>query len=172
MLWMETVPMEERRRFVEASRSRAWAMTELCERFSVSRKTGYKWLRRYRTTPEQPLTDLSRWPLGRTVGETCHSSFGGQYADVIERSIESLLIWYEGPRPGCGRRLRAGDADAPPCQISAICRAGAQSRSPDSALSVAKRSQDWSKAAHMQSEPVDRFASPGQVTGFAELLDI
>ena len=46
MPWMETLPMDERKRFVEACRSRAWTMTELCDRFSVSRKTGYKWLRR------------------------------------------------------------------------------------------------------------------------------
>ena len=62
MPWMETVPMEERRRFVEASRSRAWAMTELCERFSVSRKTGYKWLRRADEDGWPGLKDRSRKP--------------------------------------------------------------------------------------------------------------
>jgi len=62
MPWMETVPMEERRRFVEASRSRAWAMTELCERFSVSRKTGYKWLRRADQDGWPGLKDRSRKP--------------------------------------------------------------------------------------------------------------
>jgi putative transposase len=62
MPWMETVPMDERRKFVEAYRSRAWTMTELCGRFSVSRKTGYKWLRRGNEEGWVGLEDRSRRP--------------------------------------------------------------------------------------------------------------
>ena len=62
MPWMETLPMDERRKFVETYRSRAWTMTELCDRFRVSRKTGYKWLRRADEGGWVGLEDRSRRP--------------------------------------------------------------------------------------------------------------
>jgi transposase InsO family protein len=40
---METNSRDQRRRFVEALLSGQWSMTELCERFGISRPTGYKW---------------------------------------------------------------------------------------------------------------------------------
>jgi putative transposase len=62
MPWMETEPMDQRKRFVESQRSRTWTMTELCDRFSVSRKTGYKWLRRAEAEGWVGLEDRSRRP--------------------------------------------------------------------------------------------------------------
>ena len=62
MPWMETVPMDERRKFIKAYRSRAWTMTELCDRFSVSRKTGYKWLRRVDEEGWPGVKDRTRKP--------------------------------------------------------------------------------------------------------------
>jgi transposase InsO family protein len=47
MPWKKTEPMNERMKFIVAQQSGAFSMTELCERFSISRKTGYKWLNRY-----------------------------------------------------------------------------------------------------------------------------
>ena len=38
------------------------AMTELCELYGVSRKTGYKWLDRYLTPGPQGLEERSRRP--------------------------------------------------------------------------------------------------------------
>ena len=48
MAWKRTDPMEERIRFVMETRSGVFRMSELSERYGVSRKTGYKWLQRYR----------------------------------------------------------------------------------------------------------------------------
>lgn len=62
MPWMETNPMDERRKFVEEYRSRAWQMSELCERFNISRPTGYKWLHRAETEGWVGLKDRSRKP--------------------------------------------------------------------------------------------------------------
>ena len=42
MPWKETCAMEEREAFVQAWLSREFTMSELCERFGVSRPTGYK----------------------------------------------------------------------------------------------------------------------------------
>jgi len=39
--------MEEINRFVSLAASGRFTVTELCADFHVSRKTGYKWLRRY-----------------------------------------------------------------------------------------------------------------------------
>jgi Homeodomain-like domain len=47
MPWRESCAMDERMRFIVDCRSDEWTMTELCERYEISRKTGYKWLERY-----------------------------------------------------------------------------------------------------------------------------
>ena len=43
---MDTNMSDERARFVRDYASGQWSMTELCERFGVSRPTGYKWMAR------------------------------------------------------------------------------------------------------------------------------
>src|SRR5687767_10504966 len=62
MPWQETSPMEERERFVREALRRLYDMSELCARFGVSRKTGYKWLARYHTGGLPALHDQSRAP--------------------------------------------------------------------------------------------------------------
>ena len=44
MPWLETAPMEQRERFIRDERLALYTMTELCARYGISRKTGYKWL--------------------------------------------------------------------------------------------------------------------------------
>jgi len=65
MPWEETTPMEERARFVEDFESALYSVTELCERYGISRKTGYKWLNRYGVEGEAGLQDRSRAPQTR-----------------------------------------------------------------------------------------------------------
>lgn len=64
MGWTETCAMNERERFVhEALRMMAGdTMSSLCERYGVSRKTGYKWLERYEQEGRGGLSDRSRAP--------------------------------------------------------------------------------------------------------------
>lgn len=62
MPWKETDPMFERMKFVEAHRNGLYTMTELCERFGVSRRIGYKWLARFEEGGASALTDVSRRP--------------------------------------------------------------------------------------------------------------
>ena len=47
MPWRETRVLEERLRFVQDFESQEWTMTDLCQRYGVSRKTGYKYVARY-----------------------------------------------------------------------------------------------------------------------------
>jgi putative transposase len=63
MGWKRTCAMEERMRFVMAVEDRAEAFAAVCRRFGVSRKSGYKWLERYRDGGVETLKDRSRAPL-------------------------------------------------------------------------------------------------------------
>src|SRR5881628_2722906 len=47
MAWTETDPMKERMHFVADWDRELYAVTELCARYGISRKTGYKWIARY-----------------------------------------------------------------------------------------------------------------------------
>ncbi|MDA2938372.1 integrase core domain-containing protein [Acidobacteria bacterium AH-259-A15] len=62
MPWKRTDPMEERMRFVMEAESDIFEMSELCQRYAVSRKTGYKWLQRYGQEGVAGLQDRSRAP--------------------------------------------------------------------------------------------------------------
>lgn len=62
MPWIHTDPMTERAKFVLAYEEGLFSMTELCQRFGVSRPTGYKWLGRYREEGLPALADRSRAP--------------------------------------------------------------------------------------------------------------
>ena len=47
MPWKTVTNMEEINRFVMLARSGHFSVTDLCEQFGISRKTGYKHLERY-----------------------------------------------------------------------------------------------------------------------------
>jgi len=59
---METTAGEARARFVRDYGSGQWSMTELCERYGVTRPTGYKWVARHRAGGDAALSDRSRAP--------------------------------------------------------------------------------------------------------------
>lgn len=63
MPWKEKTPVELRAEFVDAARSGLYSMSELCDRYGVSRKTGYKWLNRFEAAGAAGLKDRSRAPL-------------------------------------------------------------------------------------------------------------
>lgn len=62
MPWMETVPMEQRTQFIDDVQEGYYTMTELCARYGISRKTGYKWLERFAEGGRRGLADRSRAP--------------------------------------------------------------------------------------------------------------
>jgi transposase InsO family protein len=59
---METAPMEQRERFVSDHQVALYTMVELCTRYGISRKTGYKWLARFTAAGRQGLQERSRAP--------------------------------------------------------------------------------------------------------------
>ena len=64
MPWKECSAVSCREEFVGLARGERAKMSELCRRFGVSRKTGYKWLRRHASAGVSGLLDRSRRPRG------------------------------------------------------------------------------------------------------------
>jgi transposase InsO family protein len=54
--------MSLRQELVHLVATQRVSMTELCQRFQISRKTGYKWVKRFRIEGEAGLADRSRRP--------------------------------------------------------------------------------------------------------------
>ena len=94
MPWKEVSAMSLRKEFVLLATSEGVNMSALCQRFGVSRKTGYKWLARAEVDAPEPLNDRSRRPS--------HSPT--RTAPAIEARI--LKLRAEHPAWGA-RKLRA-----------------------------------------------------------------
>lgn len=62
MPWKAVSLMSLRKEFVTLAEAGVTSMSELCRRFNISRKTGYKWLNRYREEGAAGLRDRSRRP--------------------------------------------------------------------------------------------------------------
>jgi putative transposase len=62
MPWSQTSPMDERTRFIADYLRETFSISELCSRYSVSRKTGYKWIDRYLKLGPAGLEEYSRRP--------------------------------------------------------------------------------------------------------------
>ena len=105
MPWMETCPVKERMRFVMAIESGLFSMTEACDRFGISRVTGYKWWNRYQEEELKGLEDRSRRPRsspGRTPREIealvielrkAHTTWGPEkLLKVLSRRHEKIQL--------------------------------------------------------------------------------
>ena len=63
MPWEEVKPMEQRLRFILDYQHGYFSVAELCNRFGISRTTGYKWINRYQTSGiPDAIFNLSRRP--------------------------------------------------------------------------------------------------------------
>jgi len=76
MGWLETCAMDQRMQFVLAVEKGDEAFAMLCRRFGVSRKTGYKWHRRYQDAGPAGLADASRAPLHHPQAITAQATAG------------------------------------------------------------------------------------------------
>ena len=90
MVWRETGVVDERISFVAACLEDDETMSAVCAAYGISRRTGYKWLTRYRAQGPSGLLDLPRTPLhhGRATS-----------LDVVERIVavkEAHPLW--GPK--------------------------------------------------------------------------
>jgi transposase len=64
MPWKETRVEEERLKFIAQclDDESGWSMSEVCAAFGISRKSGYKWLQRYRAAGLNGLREQRRAP--------------------------------------------------------------------------------------------------------------
>jgi len=69
MPWKGVTVSEERRRFLEDYRLKYYTVSELAERFSISRRTAHKWIDRFEQTGESGFHEHSRRPH-RSPGQT------------------------------------------------------------------------------------------------------
>src|SRR2546427_6136984 len=99
MPWLETVPMEQRTAFITDHQQGLYAMTELCARYGISRKTGYKWLKRFAEDGRRGLADRSRAP------HRCPHRIAADLADLLCGTRRKHPDWgagklidYLGPR--------------------------------------------------------------------------
>src|SRR2546423_13643071 len=60
MPWKTSSVMEQKLRFIFEHEMKEVSMTELCQRYEISRETGYFWLRRYRAAGTAGLLERNR----------------------------------------------------------------------------------------------------------------
>src|SRR6201998_4277677 len=89
MPWKASSVMEERLRFV-ARLLEGEAMTDVCQEFGISRKTGYKIFDRYKEQGLEALSDRSRRPV--------------RYANQLPAQIEKLMAAPRREKPHWGAR--------------------------------------------------------------------
>lgn len=101
MPWLETVPVKERERFIDDRCLGLYDMTELCARYAVSRKTGYKWLARYDGGGRPALQDRSRAPhhCPHKIVEAVAELLLGARRRHPDWGPEKLLQWLEPRHP-------------------------------------------------------------------------
>ena len=68
--------MDQRVAFIADWLRDEWTMTELAERYAISRKTGYKWVARYEADPAHGLAERSRAPQthGRATSDAVRAA--------------------------------------------------------------------------------------------------
>jgi putative transposase len=62
MPWEQSLPMDQKTQFVAEYLRATISFTELCDRYGISRKTGYKWIDRYQAAGPAGLAERSRRP--------------------------------------------------------------------------------------------------------------
>ena len=63
MGWKEVKVEEQKLDFINACLQEQASFTELCQKYEISRKTGYKWLKRFQENGKEGLNEHARTPL-------------------------------------------------------------------------------------------------------------
>ena len=107
MPWNEVTTVILRSEFVRLAQNEGTNISQLCERFQISRKTGYKWLARFRAQGDSGLSDQSRRPTSsprrtRSDVETEVLRLHDQHPAWRGRKLHARLIklkWRNAPSP-------------------------------------------------------------------------
>lgn len=90
MPWKEVTKMTQLREFVYQVQKKELNFSEICRRYTISRKTGYKWLKRYGEEGKNGLMDLSKKPLSSP--------------NKTEQAIEDLILEERLKHPVWGQK--------------------------------------------------------------------
>jgi transposase InsO family protein len=90
MPWKEISPVEQRIKFIADLHRGLYSMTDLCDRYGVSRKTGYKWRQRHLEEGQTGLLDRSH------ATHCCPHRMPDEVAD--------LILWARLEHPDWGAR--------------------------------------------------------------------
>lgn len=108
MPWREVSPMDQKVRFIADVERDEASFVELCSRYRISRKTGYKWVDRYKEESVAGLSDRSRRPetsptltapdLVEKIVELrkAHPSWGGRKLRDILTRRDAKTMWPAG----------------------------------------------------------------------------
>ena len=142
MPWRDASPMDQRTQFIGEHLRGGRTITELCDDYGVSRKTGYKWIERYLRQGAAGLEERSRRPR-RSPNETAeeivtaildarrrHPSWGGKKLLALlhrrhprwllpGRSTACDILSRHGMVPTRRQRRRIGHPGKPTSQILA-----------------------------------------------------
>jgi len=138
MPWKETCQMDERTQFIARVLAGEDEMTGLCCEYGISRKTGYKWLGRYRCEGAAGLQERSHAPLRH-----------GQAHEVavVQAVLELRQRW---PRWGPKKlRVKLGELD------------------PELAVPAASTIGDWLRREGLIGRPHRRRRCPAYTKPFA-----
>lgn len=111
MSWKGVTIMDQRVRFISEYLNGYFTFSELCYQFSISRKTGYKWVKRYKDFGVDGLIDKSRRPWN------CPH----QTADIIVKAIVKARTRH--PTWGPKKLLDILSNKHPPATLPAISTA-------------------------------------------------
>ena len=102
MPWKDRSVVQLRKEFVLKALAQEAPFSTVCRRYGISRKTGYKWLERFRERGLEGLIDESRRPLGspfQTTSEIAlevirlrkaHPTWGAKKIREISRRIAAI----------------------------------------------------------------------------------
>ena len=139
MPWRETSAVNERLQFIAEYLEELTTMSELCERYAISRETGYKWVARYKAAGPSGLLDRSRRPQhspratpqhlvdALLAARRAHPQWGPKkllarawrLPERLPLSTASALLKRHGLVTGPRRRRRPGHPGPPRAPITA-----------------------------------------------------
>ncbi|MBW2579049.1 MAG: helix-turn-helix domain-containing protein [Deltaproteobacteria bacterium] len=98
---MDTNPSKQRQQFYRDYASGQWSMSELCDRYQISRPTGYKWVDRIENEGLKAATDRSCAPFGHPY----------RTPERVEREVlaPSSEIWLGRHEASTDHRKKASD---------------------------------------------------------------
>src|SRR6266705_985835 len=142
MPWSQMSPMDQKLQFIADYLREVFSVSELCERYGISRKTGYKWIERYLRNGPAGLEERSRRPR-RSPNQTAeeivtaildarrrHPAWGGKKLLALlhkrhprwslpGRSTACDILSRHGMVPTRRQRRRIGHPGKPTSQILA-----------------------------------------------------